>query len=143
MGNDFTSLQMVSAIKPKHIFLAETGQALIGTLGNREFEQLAARLVYESQVAGSWVPHMLCERAHWDTTLGTMVRKGFISEARVGDGRWMYWLTLFAISQIYLVQSETVITSLQAQLRREREESLFSRIKRHLKGVFVPMSPSI
>ncbi|MFZ2151871.1 MAG: hypothetical protein WAV09_02040 [Minisyncoccia bacterium] len=150
MENNFVPLRRLSAIKPKHIWLAESGQQLVGTLGKREFEQFAAQLVYESQIAGSWEPHVLYERAHQDSIIGCMVGEGMVSETQVNGARWLYQLTSEAIGQIYRVQreaalaeSEATIAQLRAKLRRAEEESTFSRIKRHLKGVFVPMSAGI
>ncbi len=130
-------------IKPKDIFLAENGQTLLGVFGKREFEQTAAQLVRESQDAGHWVPHLLYGQAHRDSILGQMVGKGIISATQVNAGSWEYRLTPEAVGQIYLVQSESTIAQLQARLRRAQEESILSRIKRHLKGVFAPMSAGI
>ena len=141
--NSVVPVEIGSAIKPKHIYLTDFGPALIGTLGLYELEQFAAQFVRYSQQSGCWVGFSFHEQVEPRSPYGRMVDEGLMSETETSDGRWLYHLTSLAISQIYLVQSEAAIALLQAQLQRSREKSLFSRIKRHLKGVFVPMSPSI
>lgn len=127
--NNVVPVEIASAIKPKHIYLAEFGPALMGTLGNYELEQFAAQFVRYSQQVGCWVGFSFHEQAEATSPYGRMVDKDLLSETETGDGCWLYHLTSLAISQIYLVQSEAAIASLP---RRTREDSFLSGLKRHL-----------
>lgn len=133
-------VEIACAIKPEYIYFAEFGPALMGTLSNYELEQFAAQFVRHSQWAGFWVGFLFHEQVEPRSPYGRMVDKGLLSETEIRDGRWLYHLTPLAISQIYLAQSEATIFQLALQLRRARDESVLSRIKRHLKGVFMPMA---
>ena len=135
-------VQVASAIKPRHLVLAESGAPLTGTLVKYEFEQCAAELVRYGQSAGFWVGLTYRHQAMVQSPYGQMMAEGFLSETETSDG-WLYWLTPLAISQIYLVQNEAAITSLQGQIRRAQEESILSRIRRHFKEVFAPMSAGV
>lgn len=128
-----------SAIKPRHIYLAEVGPVLLGTLGSYEFEAFAAQFVRHSQDAGFWVSFLSVERAEPKSVYARMVEEGFLSETETSDG-WLYQLSSLAIEQVYLVQSRATIVELQAQLKRAQAESLLDRIKRYFRETLAPMS---
>ena len=141
--NGVVPVEIASAIKPKHIYLTDFGPALMGTLGNYELEQFAAQFVRYSQQVGCWVGFSFHEQVEPRSPYGRMVDEGLMSETETSDGCWLYQLTPLAISRIYLTQTEATIFQLALGLRRARDESVLSRIKRYLKGVFVSMSPSV
>lgn len=134
-------VQIISAIKPWNIFCDNAGQPLLGTLGSHEFELEAAFFVHFSKERGFWTGCLFTERAQVRSVYAQMMDKGLLSETKVSEG-WLYQLTPLAISQIYVVQSEATIMSLQTQLRRAQGESLLKRIKRHLREMFAPASAS-
>lgn len=124
--------RLESPIKPRHICLAKSGPAMLGTLGSYESEQVVTDFVRQSQDVGFWVGFVFLEE---DDSYAQMVEKGYLSATKTSEG-WLYQLTPRTIGQIYFVQSEATIASLQAQLRRAQEGSLFGRIKRRLREMF-------
>ncbi len=104
------------SITPKMIQVptnAPLFMVLMGTLDKCEYEAVAAQLIFASQKSSeeqgkcSWVAVVLDQRCNYSN----MIQDGFITEQAV-EGGWQYELTLKAIYQIYIRQTQQQIRQL-------------------------------
>ena len=135
MSQDKTNVvrsSIVTAIKPNMVFADRQGSAMLamlGTLDKCEFEAVGAWIVIASQDAGNWVAFVRPDKGEYDD----MIEAGFLMETQVENG-WHYELTLLAVEQIYIRQTEAQIRHLKSAVRWSHGVHFWDRLKK----IFTP-----
>ncbi len=119
---------IVTTIKPNMVFANRQSSAMLamkGTLDKCEFEAVGAWIVIASQDAGKWLAFVKPDKGEYDN----MIEAGFLMETRVENG-WRYKLTLLAIEQIYIRQTEAQIRHLKSAIRWSHGVRFLDRLKK-------------
>lgn len=136
METNFVPSTVKTAITPDHVYVNTSVprlMALIGTLGKAEFEGIAAIFLAESKEQGKWVaaeyPLSAVGRSN---TMRQMIEEGLLLETKDADV-WRYELSEFAISRIYVAQSQQTIHTLKTMLEEEKSKTRLERFQSAIK----------
>ncbi len=124
---------IVIGIAPKHIRINvehPSATQILGCLERLEWEGAALDFLQASAQAGTWTGVKFPEKVPEASDYAGMVAQGYLSELQI-EGGWVYALTPLAVSQIYLVQVESIIRA-QARgiLQGNRTPSLGVRLRK-------------